>query len=67
MNQPMQTPDGLPPGGAPMFGHKKIVLGSENKKGIVFVTYAGHEFGPSEAVPALEALALEPVTPRLAV
>lgn len=48
-----------PEGGAPMFGHTKTILGPETKRGIVFVTYAGHEFGPPEAVPALETLALE--------
>jgi hypothetical protein len=39
--------------------HGKIVLGPDSKKGIVFVTYSGYEFGPKEAVPALELLALE--------
>ena len=51
----MKLPDIIPP----MNQHGKIVLGPESKKGIVFVTYAGHEFGPPEAVPALETLALE--------
>ena len=49
-------PDNPPPEG---FGHRKTILGPESKKGIVFATYAGHDFGPPEAVPALEALALE--------
>lgn len=39
--------------------HKKIVLGPDSKKGIVFVTYSGYEFGPKEAEPALALLALE--------
>jgi hypothetical protein len=49
----------------PIFGdeppvmHRKIVLGGDAKKAIVFVTYSGFEFGPGEAVPALELLALE--------
>jgi hypothetical protein len=38
---------------------QKIVLGGDSKKGIVFATYGGHEFGPKEAVPTLELLALE--------
>jgi len=38
--------------------HHKIVL-SETKKAVVFITYAGFEFGPKEAKPALELLALE--------
>ena len=49
-------PDTPPPEG---FGHRKTILGPESKKGIVFVTYSGHDFGPPEAVPALETLALE--------
>jgi len=43
----------------PPIRHRKIVLGPENKKGMVFVTYSGHEFGPVEAIPALELLASE--------
>ena len=39
--------------------HKKIVLGPENKKGVVFVSFAGHEFGPVEAEPALALLKSE--------
>jgi hypothetical protein len=39
--------------------HKKTILGPENKKGIVFVSYAGHEFGPIEAEPALALLKSE--------
>ena len=57
--QPVERPANQPASGPPRMGHKKIVFGPEAKKGIVFVTYAGHDFGPSEAVPALENLALE--------
>jgi hypothetical protein len=39
--------------------HHRIVLGPESKKALVFATYAGYEFGPKEAKPALELLALE--------
>ena len=39
--------------------HKKIVLGVNSRKGVVFVTYSGYEFGPREAEPALSLLALE--------
>ena len=34
--------------------HKKIVLGPDSKKAVVFTTYAGYEFGPKEASPSLE-------------
>jgi hypothetical protein len=37
----------------------KIVLGPEDKKGIVFVTFSGQHLGWKEALPALETLALE--------
>jgi hypothetical protein len=39
--------------------HRKIVLGPDSKKAVVFLTYAGYEFGPKEAEPALKLLALE--------
>jgi hypothetical protein len=39
--------------------HRKIVLGPDSKKAVVFVTYAGMEFGPKEAMPAMQLLALE--------
>ena len=39
--------------------HRKIVLGPDSKKGIVFATYAGYEFGPKEALPSLQLMALE--------
>jgi hypothetical protein len=35
------------------------VLGPDSKKAIIFVTYAGYEFGPKEAAPALQLLDLE--------
>lgn len=56
---PGQEPPKMPSGSPPPMGHKKLVVTPEWKKGIVFVTFAGHEFGWAEAVPALEALALE--------
>lgn len=56
--QPGQAPM-MPSGSPPLMGHKKLVVTPEWKKGIVFVTFAGNEFGWPEAVPALEALALE--------
>ncbi|MFX0204208.1 MAG: hypothetical protein ACFFCW_49555, partial [Candidatus Hodarchaeota archaeon] len=43
----------------PTTAHRKLVVTQEWKKGIVFVTFAGFEFGWAEAIPALEALALE--------
>jgi hypothetical protein len=39
--------------------HRKIVLGPDSKKAIIFVTYSGYEFGPKEAEPALQLLDLE--------
>jgi hypothetical protein len=39
--------------------HRKIVLGPDSKRAIVFATYAGYEFGPPEAFPAMQVLALE--------
>lgn len=39
--------------------HGKIVLGPESPKAVVFITYAGYEFGPKEADPAAMLLALE--------
>jgi hypothetical protein len=43
------------------FEHKpqKIIFGPDCKKGVTFLTYSGWEFGPKEAVPALQLLALE--------
>ena len=39
--------------------HRKIVIGPDSKKAVVFITYAGYEFGPIEAEPAAQLLALE--------
>jgi hypothetical protein len=49
---PLQDPD-------VMRHHHKIVLGPDSKKAVVFATYAGYEFGPPEAAPSLQLLALE--------
>ena len=43
---------------APDF-HKKMALGPGSKSSIIFATYAGFEFGPAEAEPAMALLALE--------
>jgi hypothetical protein len=57
----MGGPDNLPATDASgrMMGHRKIILGPENQKGIVFVSFAGHEFGFIEAEPALALLKSE--------
>jgi hypothetical protein len=39
--------------------HHKIILGPNSPRGIVFITYAGYEFGPHEAEPAFSLLELE--------
>jgi hypothetical protein len=39
--------------------HKKIILGPDSPKAVVFITYGGYEFGPREAEPAVQLLALE--------
>jgi hypothetical protein len=39
--------------------HRKIVLGPDAPKAVVFVTYGGYEFGPKEAEPSLQLLELE--------
>jgi hypothetical protein len=39
--------------------HHKITLGPDSPKGVVFITYAGYEFGPHEADPAFSILELE--------
>ena len=44
--------------GDPVKHHRKITLKPNSKKSAVFVTYAGMEFGPKEAVPAMQLLAL---------
>ena len=43
----------------PLDVHRKIVLGPDSPKSIVFITYGGYEFGPKEAEPAVQLLALE--------
>ena len=52
MPSPFQDPDVLS-------HHGKIILGPDSKKAVVFITYAGYEFGPIEAEPAAQLLALE--------
>jgi hypothetical protein len=49
-----------PPGPEEEVGyHRKIVLRPDSKKAIIFVTYAGYEFGPKEAEPAVQLLDLD--------
>ena len=45
--------------GDPAEIHRKISFKPNSKKCAVFVTYGGMEFGPKEAVPAMQLLALE--------
>lgn len=49
----------IPPQKDPKTHHKKIVLGPDSPKAVVFITYGGYEFGPKEAQPAIQLLALE--------
>ena len=56
-----ETPDFqkvVPPEARNFNPHGKIILG-DDKKAVVFITYAGYEFGPKEAEPALKLLELE--------
>jgi hypothetical protein len=39
--------------------HHKIILGPGSPRAVVFITYAGYEFGPKEALPAVQLLSLE--------
>lgn len=39
--------------------HRKIVIGADSRKAVVFTTYGGYEFGPKEAEPSMQLLALE--------
>jgi hypothetical protein len=39
--------------------HHKMILKPDSPKSIVFITYGGYEFGPEEALPAVQLLALE--------
>jgi len=49
-----------PPGPDEIVGyHRKIALGPDSGKAVVFATYAGYEFGPKEAEPALQLLELD--------
>jgi hypothetical protein len=43
----------------PKVFHRKIVLGPDSPRAVVFITYGGYEFGPKEAQPAVQLLALE--------
>jgi len=54
-------PESLPPFRDPKLidRHRKMILGPESPKAVVFVTYSGYEFGPKEAEPSLMLLALE--------
>ncbi|MBN2239960.1 MAG: hypothetical protein JW712_09295 [Dehalococcoidales bacterium] len=45
--------------GKPSIKHGKIILGPDSPKAVVFITYAGYEFGPREAEPAASLMALE--------
>jgi hypothetical protein len=49
----------IPPHKDPKTDHGKIILGPDSPKAIVFITYAGYEFGPKESDPAALLLALE--------
>ena len=55
INEPVPTP----PPGMLRGRHRKIVFGPDSKKGVIFITYGGYEFGPKEAEPALQLLDLE--------
>ena len=49
----------IPRNGKPSIDHRKIVLDADAPRAVVFITYAGYEFGPKEAEPAVQLLALE--------
>jgi hypothetical protein len=49
----------IPPHKDPKNDHRKIILGPDSPKAVVFITYAGYEFGPKEAEPAAQLLSLE--------
>jgi len=49
----------IPPHKDPKIDHRKMILGPNSPQAIVFITYAGYEFGPKEALPAVKLLALE--------
>ncbi len=50
---------GIPPHRKASLDHHKIILGPDSPRAVVFITYAGYEFGPREAMPAVELMALE--------
>lgn len=54
-------PDGPPPwdGRGPLDRHRRIDLGPDSPKAVIFATYAGYEFGPKEAEPSMQLLELE--------
>ena len=56
ISEPMPEP---PTDGKPTLIHRKIVLGPDAPRAIVFITYAGYEFGSREAEPAASLMALE--------
>jgi len=56
INEPVPE---IPPHKDPKIEHKKIILSPDSPKAVVFITYAGYEFGPKEAEPASTLLALE--------
>jgi flavodoxin len=56
IKEPLPAP---PPPEEMVAHHRKIVLGPDSRKAVIFVTYAGYEFGPKEAEPAMQLLDLE--------
>ncbi len=56
INEPVPE---IPRNRKPAIDHRKIVLDSDAPRAVVFITYAGYEFGPKEAEPAVQLLALE--------
>ncbi|MBN1191849.1 MAG: hypothetical protein JXA46_19010 [Dehalococcoidales bacterium] len=59
ITEPMPEIKPVGPGANVPSFHRKIVLGPDAKKAVVFATYGGYEFGPKEAEPAMMVLALE--------
>jgi hypothetical protein len=55
----IEEPIGDTKRGDPAEHHRKITLKPDSKKSAVFVTYSGMEFGPKEAVPSMQLLALD--------
>jgi hypothetical protein len=56
INEPVP---GIPPHKTPKLDHRKMTLGPDSPKAVIFITYSGYEFGPKEAEPAVVLLALE--------